>query len=138
VKRPDALAASLLVLAVLVPLAGFAAQALLVREVTVIVRRNDPAEVEEWRRLRDVRDDPAEIYGVTEPGGPRRVVLPPWERRVDLRPLPEAPDRLLLFVDRHPGVRLLAPRVLVVPAVVGGVLLALLGVWRWRVSGGAP
>jgi hypothetical protein len=70
---------------------------LLGHEVTLLHAAKSPAEQEEWRRLRDARDDPAEIYGQRE-GDPLRVVL--LDRARLILP-PEAPGRALLAVDRQ-------------------------------------
>jgi hypothetical protein len=69
------------------------------RSLTLLHAAKSPAEQAEWRRLRDPRDDPAEIYGQPE-GAPLRVLVFDGERVIDP---PEAPGHLLLAVDRARG-----------------------------------
>lgn len=68
-------------------------------EVTLLHNLKDAQEQSEWRRLRDARDDPAEIYGQPD-GAPLRVLL--FDRARLLAP-PEAPERRLLGVHRAAG-----------------------------------
>ena len=68
-------------------------------EVRLVHNAKSEAEQEEWRRLRDARDNPAEIYGQPD-GGPLRVVV--WERERLIRPA-ELPGERLLVVDRAHG-----------------------------------
>ncbi|MFM8386607.1 MAG: hypothetical protein ACKOCB_07330 [Planctomycetia bacterium] len=99
-------------------------------EVTLLHATKGPEEQAEWRRLRDARDDPAEIYGQPE-GSPLRVIVP----RSRLLAPPEAPGRLLLPVERARGEAPLQARVLWGWAGLGcGVLAtgALLLAWRAR------
>lgn len=85
-------------------LAGMACVDLLLGvDVTLMRSPSSRAEQDEWRRLRDPRDDVAEIYGRPEPHGDVRVLL--LDRDVLVVP-PEAPERRLLFRDRAPGVML--------------------------------
>src|SRR5262245_61010736 len=59
--------------------------------VRILARRNDPRDEAEARRLRDPRDDVAEVYGIPE-GDPVRVVFPDPAARID--PV-EAPGTVL-------------------------------------------
>ena len=95
-------------------------------EVTVLRTRHTVAEIAEWRALRDPRDDVAEIYGVADPIGPRRLLVWPWDDRLELFVPPEDPRRTLLFVDRAPDAHLVSARVLW-PVGLGGAGLLLLG-----------
>ncbi len=133
----DRVGRGLLALGAGLPFLAVAIVLLWSREVTLVEGRHGAAEVQEWRRLRDPRDDPAEIYGAVAPGPPRRVLLPPWSDPTPLVPLPEAPGRLLLFVDEAPGLRLLSPWAVLVPALGAGALLAGLALLRGRRRGGA-
>lgn len=97
-------------------------------EVTPLHNATDAREQEERRRLRDARDDPAEIYGVPE-RPLRAVVLEPARL---LRP-PEDPRRALLVVDRAGGADLLQARTLwryaatvAIPALALGLVCGLL------------
>jgi hypothetical protein len=74
-------------------------------EVTPLHNPTDALEQQALRRLRDPRDDPAEIYGVPE--APLRAVV--LDRRRLIRP-PEAPERTLLVLDRALGADLLQAR----------------------------
>lgn len=67
-------------------------------EVTPLHNVHDAREQAALRRMRDARDDPAEIYGVPE--APLRAVV--LDRSRILRP-PEAPARALLPLDRARG-----------------------------------
>jgi hypothetical protein len=86
-------------------------------EVTPIHNANDLVEQAALRRMRDPRDDPAEIYGVPE--RPLRAVV--FDRERLIRP-PEAPDRALLPVHRAIGVDVLQAR----------------SVWRYALTVAAP
>lgn len=66
-------------------------------DVTLMRFPSSRGEQDEWRRLRDPRDDVAEIYGRPEPHGDVRVLL--LDRSALVVP-PEAPDRRLLFRER--------------------------------------
>jgi hypothetical protein len=92
-------------------------------EVTQIHRVNSPEEQAEQRRLRDPRDDPAEIYGVPL-GGPRRVIL---VDRSDAFEPPEAPGRMLLRADPALGASPLTVEGLRLRAAVAAVVLVLVG-----------
>lgn len=91
-------AAVLATAAALLVLGAGALDLVLGHEVTLLHAPKSPEEQAEWRRLRDPRDDPAEIYGQPE-GAPLRVLV----ARDRLLAPPEAPGRLLLVVDRAGG-----------------------------------
>lgn len=95
-------------------------------EVTLLHNVKDAQEQAEWRRLRDARDDPAEIYGQPD-GAPLRVLV--FDRSRLIAPA-EAPDRRLLGVDRAGGDVPLQTRTLwryaltlALPALVLGLVL---------------
>ncbi|MFM8979336.1 MAG: hypothetical protein ACKOSS_02570 [Planctomycetia bacterium] len=99
-------------------------------EVTLLHARKSAGEQAEWRRLRDPRDDPAEIYGQPE-GAPLRVIA----GRAGLLAPPEAPGRLLLCVDRARGEVPLQARTLWGWTCCAALVLAtgaLLLAWRAR------
>ncbi len=68
-------------------------------EVTLLHNVKSAQEQAEWRRLRDARDDPAEIYGQPD-GDPLRVL--DFDHSRLITPV-EAPERRLLGVDRAAG-----------------------------------
>jgi hypothetical protein len=109
-------------------------------EVQILARRHDPADEAAARSARDPRDDVAEIYGIPE-GRPVRVVFPEATHRIDP---PEAPGRVLLFVDRAHGESPLLARTLAATGSAGGALLLaagaalLLGARRPRTADPAP
>jgi hypothetical protein len=133
-RRLRTAARVLLGLAILIPLAAFALDTLFALDVTLMLDRHDAEEVREWRALRDPADDPAEIYGQCAPGPARRVHVLPWRRRAALLAVPEAPGRLLLFVDEHSDLTLVDARSLDVSALGLGLVLAALG-WGTRRAG---
>lgn len=124
----------LLGLAVLVPLTSLGLDALFAVDVVPMTGRRTEAEVREWRRLRDPRDDPAELYGQPAPGAARRVHVWPASARDALESVPEVPGRRLLFVDEHPGVYQVDARRLHGPALGLGLLLGVLGLALERVT----
>jgi hypothetical protein len=107
----------------LLPALALLAGVLFGEEVTILNRLHDEAAREEQRRVRDPRDDVAEIYGVPERGS-LSVLWPRPERRI----LPaEDPGRVLLFVDRLGGESPLLARVVAAVAGVAGALLFVAG-----------
>jgi hypothetical protein len=132
------LGSALLFLGALLPALALLASLVAGEEVTILARARDAEERAEQRRIRDPRDDPAEIYGVPEPGAVR-VVFPRPDRRI--LP-PEAPGRVLLVVDRLAGDRVLLARTMLLGALGAGGALAGVG-WLLRrrgskgVTGGA-
>jgi hypothetical protein len=99
---------------------------------TVLPRRNPPAEEDEQRRVRDPRDDVAEIYGVPVGGADLEVVLVDEDRFVTPR---EAPDRRLLAVAPGEAPPLQARTVRYAGRAAAAVLAvagALLGAWPRR------
>jgi hypothetical protein len=81
-------------LAAAVGIGAACGDALLGRRATILLRLHDEEERAEQRRLRDARDDVAEIYGTPVPGTERVILFDPsrW-----IEP-PEAPDRSLVLL----------------------------------------
>ncbi len=92
-------------------------------EVTILSRRWSAEEEREQRRLRDPRDDVAEIYGTPE-GRPVRVLFPRRESLIEPR---EEPGRRLLAVDRLRGDTVLQSSAVRFAGLVAGAVFLLAG-----------
>jgi hypothetical protein len=123
-SRRRRVGATLVVAGLLAPLAALGATHTHGEEVTFLARVNDEAEREEARRIRDPRDDVAEIYGVAEPGGAVRSMFLDPARRIVPR---EDPSRVLYAVDRVRGQTVFLARTFLAYAVVAGVVLLAVG-----------
>jgi len=136
--RRSAVGILLLVLAVLGIVGLELALARLGVRATLLSRRNTPAEEDEQRRVRDPRDDVAEIYGVPVGGVDLEVLFVDADRFVTPR---EAPDRRLLPVAPGEAPPLQARTVRYVGRAVAAALgaggLLLWAAPRWRPRAGS-
>jgi len=117
-------------------LAGFLPLSVLVTDaafgqtVTLLTGRHRPAEITEWRQLRDPADDPAEIYGQPLPLASQRLLFLPWQTKPDLLPLPEDEARTLFFADEERSVSRMRTAPLLTGGVIAGAVLLALGLIR--------
>ena len=136
--RRRAVGILLLALAVLAVAGLELALARLGVRATLLSRRNTPAEEDEQRRVRDPRDDVAEIYGVPVGEADLEVVLVAADRFVTPR---EAPDRRLLVVAPGEAPPLQARTVRYAGRAAAAVLAAagvLVLAWPRRRPGAVP